>query len=187
MMNLRSTNSQSEKSDCIHGHEGSLRGELQVNPSEYEPKIQELGQARVDALAEKEKKAGALFLESMKKKPGAKTAPSGMVYFIESRGRGPNALPSQNVEIHVRGTRVDGFVIEDTRRDGDTKKLPLSKGLPCWIDGLTQLGVGGKAKLVCPPALAYGTAGLAPYVPPQSTVIYDVELVSIFEGEPSPP
>jgi FKBP-type peptidyl-prolyl cis-trans isomerase FkpA len=83
------------------------------------------------------------------------------------------------VQVHYHGTFPDGRVFDSSVERGDPASFPLNRVIPCWTQGVQQMKVGGKAKLVCPPELAYGAAGAPPTIPPNATLVFEVELLAI--------
>jgi len=81
--------------------------------------------------------------------------------------------------VHYHGTFTDGKVFDSSVQRGEPASFPLNRVIPCWTQGLQQMKVGGKAKLTCPPDLAYGASGAPPTIPPNSTLIFEVELLAI--------
>jgi FKBP-type peptidyl-prolyl cis-trans isomerase FkpA len=110
---------------------------------------------------------------------GAVSAPSGLQIVHEREGSGRNPTPTDVVKVHYEGTFTDGRVFDSSIKRGEPASFPLNRVIPCWTQGLQQMKVGGKAKLTCPPELAYGASGAPPTIPPNSTLIFEVELLSI--------
>ena len=157
----------------------ALVGEFVMDPNQYRDRIDTLAQTRIAERVKTESKRGKAYLESMKSKPGAQVSESGMVWFLHKKGKGRKPTASSLVRVHYRGTLVDGTEFDSTAKQGKPAEFPLDRVIPCWTDGFTQLPVGSKAKLVCPPEIAYGNRGAAPVVPPGATLIFEVELLEI--------
>ena len=113
-----------------------------------------------------------------KEKGAIKTA-SGMVYRSTNEGTGASPGPNSVVVVNYRGTLSDGTEFDSSYKRSQATSFPLSGVIPCWTEGVQKMKVGGKAKLTCPPELAYGSAGSPPAVPPNATLIFDVELQEI--------
>jgi FKBP-type peptidyl-prolyl cis-trans isomerase FkpA len=94
-------------------------------------------------------------------------------------GTGANPTASDVVVVHYHGTFADGSVFDSSVQRGEPARFPLNRVIPCWTQGVQQIKVGGKAKLVCPPELAYGAAGHPPRIPPNATLTFEVELLGI--------
>jgi len=126
----------------------------------------------------------ALLFACSQGEPAADTAPAAaapgelqIVHEREGTGRSPSA--TDVVEVHYHGTFTDGKVFDSSVQRGEPASFPLNRVIPCWTQGLQQMKVGGKAKLTCPPDLAYGASGAPPTIPPNSTLIFEVELLAI--------
>jgi FKBP-type peptidyl-prolyl cis-trans isomerase FkpA len=116
--------------------------------------------------------------KAAKEKGAVKTA-SGMVYKSIKDGSGKSPSASSTVEVNYRGTLPNGKEFDSSYKRKQSIKFPLSGVIPCWTEGVQKMKVGGKAKLVCPPELAYGSRGAGQDVPPNSTLIFEVELLDI--------
>ena len=116
--------------------------------------------------------------KAAKEKGAVKTA-SGMVYQSIKEGSGKSPGASSVVEVNYRGTLTSGKEFDSSYKRKQSIKFPLSGVIPCWTEGVQKMKVGGKAKLVCPPELAYGARGAGQDVPPNATLIFEVELLDI--------
>jgi len=118
-------------------------------------------------------------IDKAAKEKGAVKTPSGMVYksIREGKGKSPNA--SSIVEVNYRGTLTNGKEFDSSYSRNQPISFPLSRVIPCWTEGVQKMKIGGKAKLVCPPELAYGASGAGSDVPPNATLIFEVELLGI--------
>lgn len=96
-----------------------------------------------------------------------------------SEGTGASPKATDVVEVHYHGTFEDGGVFDSSVDRGSPARFPLNRVIPCWTQGVQQMKVGGKARLVCPPDLAYGPAGKPPKIPPSATLVFEVELLGI--------
>lgn len=116
------------------------------------------------------------------------TTGSGLQFAILDQGDGEQASPGQVVEVHYTGWLEDGNSFDSSVDRGQTFSFALGQGMviPGWDEGIAMLNVGDKARLIIPSDLAYGEAG-RPGIPPDSTLIFDVELISISEGAPESP
>jgi FKBP-type peptidyl-prolyl cis-trans isomerase FkpA len=125
--------------------------------------------------------ATALCATAFAQAPAAKTEtlPSGVkiVHTVEGKGDSPKA--SDTVQVHYRGTLVDGKEFDSSYKRGQPATFPLSRVIPCWTEGVQKIKVGGKATLTCPPATAYGDRGAGSAVPPGATLTFEVELLAI--------
>ncbi len=113
------------------------------------------------------------------KEPGAEVAASGLVYRSLKEGNGGSPQASDTVRVHYRGTLPDGKEFDSSYSRGQPAEFPLNRVIPCWTEGLQKMKTGGKAKLTCPPEIAYGSRGAAGVIPPGATLHFEVELLGI--------
>lgn len=111
--------------------------------------------------------------------PGAQVTASGMVYRSLKDGSGASPKASDTVKVHYRGTLPDGKEFDSSYKRNEAIEFPLSRVIPCWTEGVQLMKVGGKAKLTCPPATAYGDRGAGGVIPPKATLFFEVELLAI--------
>ena len=110
---------------------------------------------------------------------GDETLPSGVRISHLSAGSGASPKASDTVKVHYRGTLADGKEFDSSYKRNAPATFPLGRVIPCWTQGLQKMKVGGKARLVCPPATAYGDKGAGGAVPPNATLTFEVELIAI--------
>jgi len=122
---------------------------------------------------------GADFLAKAAKEKGATKTPSGLVYLSLKDGAGEKPSASDSVKVNYKGTFTDGKVFDASETHGGPATFPLNQVIPCWTEGVGMMKVGGKARLVCPPAIAYGERGAPGAIPPNSTLVFEVELLAI--------
>lgn len=111
--------------------------------------------------------------------PGAKLTPSGMVYRALKEGSGPSPKATDKVKVHYRGTLPDGREFDSSFKRNEVIEFPLNRVIPCWTEGVQMMKVGGSAKLTCPPSTAYGERGAGGVIPPNATLLFEVELLAI--------
>lgn len=111
--------------------------------------------------------------------PGAQVTASGMVYRSLKDGTGASPKASDTVRVHYKGTLPDGKEFDSSYKRNESIEFPLSRVIPCWTEGVQLMKVGGKAKLTCPPATAYGDRGAGGVIPPKATLFFEVELLAI--------
>jgi FKBP-type peptidyl-prolyl cis-trans isomerase FklB len=124
-------------------------------------------------------KAGQDFLEENRKKPGVHVLPSGLQYEIISTGDGPKPLATNTVTCHYHGTLIDGTVFDSSVRRGQPASFPLNMVIKGWTEALQLMPVGSKWRLFLPPQLAYGDRQTGSHIGPNSTLIFEVELLGI--------
>ena len=110
-------------------------------------------------------------------KPRPPSAEYEIIQITEGTGAQPQA--SDRVVVHYHGTFPDGKVFDSSVKRGKPARFGLNRVIGCWTQGLQEMKVGGKAKLICPPALAYGARGAPPRIPPNATLHFEVELLEI--------
>ena len=159
--------------------DGVLNKTKKVDLATYGPKIQDLQRTRLTALAGAEKKAGQAFVDKAATEKGASKTPSGFVITTLKPGTGPQPTAKDTVKVHYHGTLTDGTVFDSSVQRGEPATLPLDKVIKCWSEGVQQMKVGGKSKLVCPSDVAYGDQGRPPRIKPGATLVFEVELLGI--------
>ncbi|NUN61772.1 MAG: FKBP-type peptidyl-prolyl cis-trans isomerase [Burkholderiaceae bacterium] len=107
------------------------------------------------------------------------TSPSGLVFLSLKEGVGDSPKATDTVKVHYRGTSADGKEFDSSYKHGEPTEFPLNRVIPCWTEGVQRMKPGGKARLTCPPAIAYGERGAGGVIPPNATLTFEVELVSV--------
>jgi len=159
--------------------DGVLGRPRKADPRAYMERIQQLRTTRAAVVAAAEKKAGDAFLAKAAAAPGAKKTESGIVITTVTPGTGPSPKATDKVKVHYHGTLTDGSVFDSSVQRGQPATFPLNGVIKCWTEGVQQIKVGGKSRLVCPSELAYGERGAPPRIKPGATLIFDVELLEI--------
>jgi len=118
-------------------------------------------------------------LAAAAKEPGASVTSSGLVYKSLKDGTGAAPKATDTVKVNYKGTLVDGTKFDASADHGGPITFPLNRVIPCWTEGVQKMKVGGKAKLTCPSAIAYGPRGAGGVIPPNATLVFEVELVGI--------
>jgi len=153
--------------------------EKKVDLQVYGPKIQELQKTRAIAAAAPERKAGQAFVDKAAAEKGAVKTPSGAVVTTIKPGTGPAPAATDRVKVHYQGTLMDGTVFDSSIQRGEPITFPLNGVIKCWTEGVQQMKVGGKSKLVCPSDIAYGDQGRPPTIKPGAALVFEVELLEI--------
>lgn len=107
-----------------------------------------------------------------------KTA-SGLIYRSLKDGTGASPTATDTVRVHYRGTLTNGTEFDSSYGRGQPAEFPLNRVIKCWTEGVQKMKVGGKARLTCPPEIAYGSRGAGSAVPPNATLVFEVELLDI--------
>ncbi|MCL6231116.1 MULTISPECIES: FKBP-type peptidyl-prolyl cis-trans isomerase [Acinetobacter] len=119
------------------------------------------------------------FLTENKSKAGVKTTASGLQYLTTKEGTGKQPQATSVVKVHYTGKLVDGTVFDSSVQRGEPIEFPLNQVIPGWTEGLQLMKEGGKATLYIPSNLGYGAQGVPGTIPPNSTLIFDVELIEV--------
>jgi FKBP-type peptidyl-prolyl cis-trans isomerase FkpA len=158
----------------------SLAGEKpQYDIQQYASLLSARAQKQAATLAAGEKEKTAGFRDSAAKETGAVKTASGLVYRTIAPGHGPSPKATDKVSVHYTGTLTNGKVFDSSVQRGQPAEFQLNQVIPCWSEGVQRMKVGEKARLVCPPELAYGDRGAGPDIGPGATLVFDVELLAI--------
>ena len=145
----------------------------------YQQEMQQKMMAEAaEAATENTKKAEA-FLAENGKKDGVKTLPSGLQYKVITEGSGASPKPESTVEVHYKGTLIDGTEFDSSYQRGEPASFPVGGVIPGWTEALQLMKEGAKWELAIPPTLAYGERGAPPVIPPNSALVFEVELLKI--------
>ncbi len=140
--------------------------------------VRERAVAANNAAGEKNLAAGAAFLAKNKTRTGVTTTPSGLQYEVISKGTGAKPKATDTVVVHYHGTLIDGTVFDSSRERGEPATFMVGGVIKGWIEALQLMSVGDKWKLYIPADLAYGPAARGK-IPPNATLIFEVQLLSI--------
>jgi FKBP-type peptidyl-prolyl cis-trans isomerase len=124
-------------------------------------------------------KEGADFLAANKKKPGVITTASGLQYKVLTKGTGPKPTATSQVKTHYRGTLLDGTEFDSSYKRNEPAEFEVGQVIKGWTEALQLMPVGSKWQLFIPSELAYGERGAGGTITPNSTLIFEVELLSI--------
>ena len=124
-------------------------------------------------------KAGETFLNETKQKPGITALPSGLLYEVITNGTGEQPAATNSVTCHYHGTLIDGTVFDSSVKRGQPATFPLNKVIKGWTEGLQLMRVGSKWRFFIPPNLGYGDRQVSAQIGPNSTLIFEVELLAI--------
>jgi FKBP-type peptidyl-prolyl cis-trans isomerase FklB len=124
-------------------------------------------------------KAGQDFLEANKTKPGVISLPSGLQYEVITEGTGAKPSKSNKVTCHYHGTLIDGTVFDSSVKRGQPASFPLNMVISGWTEGLQLMSVGSKWRFFIPANLGYGDRQASAQIGPNSTLIFEVELLGI--------
>lgn len=111
--------------------------------------------------------------------PADKLLPSGVSMKWTASGNGPQPKATDTVQVHYRGTLLDGTEFDSSHKRGQPASFPLNRVVPCWTQAVQEMKVGDTADLTCPPATAYGERGIPGVIPPNSTLKFQVQLLAV--------
>jgi len=171
---------QLNKEIILSAFEKAFTGDsVQIKPEKANAAIQAFFAKVSKGEGEKNLKAGEEFLAANKSKAGVVTLPSGLQYEIIKTGTGPKPKPEDQVKCHYHGTTIDGKVFDSSVDRGEPAVFPVNRVIPGWTEALQLMPVGSKWKLFIPAALAYGERGAGQDIKPNSTLVFEVELLEI--------
>jgi FKBP-type peptidyl-prolyl cis-trans isomerase len=166
--------------DVLAGKESKLK------PEEMQAammmKAREGAMAKQEAAGKENKDKGDKYLAANKAKAGVKTTASGLQYEVLTEGKGKSPKASDTVKVHYKGTLIDGTEFDSSYKRNEPAEFPLNGVIKGWTEGLQLMKVGGKNRLVVPSDIAYGPQG-RPGIPPNSVLIFEVELLEIKGGK----
>lgn len=154
---------------------------LAVEQQEGGALIRTMMQTRQEKAAQAEAAAAESFLAAEAARSGAKKTESGLIITHLKPGTGLSPAATDKVRVHYHGTLRDGTVFDSSVDRGQPAEFPLNKVIPCWTEGVALMKVGGKARLICPAAIAYGNRGMMPRIQPGAALSFEVELIEIVE------
>ncbi|MFA9392025.1 MAG: FKBP-type peptidyl-prolyl cis-trans isomerase [Prolixibacteraceae bacterium] len=150
-----------------------------ATPQESDTAIRAYLQGESERKASANMEKGVTFLAENAKKDGIKVTDSGLQYEVITEGTGPKPSTESTVSVMYHGTTIDGVVFDSSVERGDTVSFPVTGVIKGWTEGLQLMPVGSKYKFYIPAELAYGTRGAGAKIGPNSTLIFDVELIDI--------
>jgi FKBP-type peptidyl-prolyl cis-trans isomerase FklB len=153
----------------------------QVNETMQAFQVRKMEEQRQAAakIAQANLEAGQAFLAENGKKEGVKTTESGLQYEELTAGTGKQPTAEDTVKVHYRGTLIDGTEFDSSYARNEPVSFPLNGVIPGWTEGLQLMKEGGKARLAIPADLAYGPGGMGNAIGPNSTLLFDVELLEV--------
>ncbi|MDF1577003.1 MAG: FKBP-type peptidyl-prolyl cis-trans isomerase [Desulfurivibrionaceae bacterium] len=166
--------------DSLNGREPRIGLEqAEALKQEFTRKLQQEFAARAEEAAGRNLAEGETFLAENKGKEGVVTTESGLQYIVVAEGDGPVPGKTDTVKVHYRGTLIDGTEFDSSYARGEAAVFQVGAVIPGWTEALQLMKVGSKYQLFLPPDLAYGEKQVSQEIGPNSTLIFDVELVGI--------
>jgi FKBP-type peptidyl-prolyl cis-trans isomerase len=153
---------------------------------EFGKKMQEKQMSKAKAAGEKNAREGADFLAKNKTEKGVITTASGLQYTIIKEGKGPKPRSTDMVSVNYRGTLLDGKEFDSSYKRGQPATFPVTGVIPGWTEALQLMNAGSQAKLFIPANLAYGERGMGHDIGPNSTLIFEIELLEIKAPQAAP-
>jgi FKBP-type peptidyl-prolyl cis-trans isomerase FkpA len=130
---------------------------------------------------------GREFLRQNAERDGIRVTESGLQYAVIEEGSGERPSGSDMVRVHYEGRLIDGTVFDSSRENGSPLEFPLDAVIPGWTEGLMLMSVGSRYELFLPSELGYGEPGAGGIIPPNSVLIFDVELLEIVRDDATVP
>ena len=149
-----------------------------VDADAYHKKVQDLAIARRDAQGKKLAAAAGEFIAKAAQEKGAVKTASGLVYLSLKEGSGANPTIGDTIKVNYRGTLIDGKEFDNSYKRGQPAVFKLASALKCWTEGIQMMKPGCKARLVCPPEIAFGKSGNG-IIPADATLVYEIELLGV--------
>lgn len=153
--------------------------EAKVVIQQYFSELEAKQHAEAQKMAEVNQKAGEAFLTENGKRAEVKTTPSGLQYEVLTEGDGPMPTAQDQVEVHYVGKLIDGTVFDSSVDRGMPATFGVTQVIPGWVEALQLMKAGSKWRLFIPSQLAYGPSGAGNVIGPNSTLIFDVELLKV--------
>ena len=150
-----------------------------MSPEEANQTLQEYFSKQQEEMLNKNLETGIAFLEENSKKDNVVSLPSGLQYEILTEGNGPKPKATDSVKCHYHGTLLDGTVFDSSVQRGEPAVFGVNQVIKGWVEALQLMSVGSKWKLFIPSNLAYGSQGAGNSIEPNSTLIFEVELLGI--------
>lgn len=171
----------------LDGLKDALGGKVDVRKDEnvqktleaIEAKLVSASKAKAEAIAKSAQEEGDKYRADFAKGKDVKTTKSGLLYKIENAGKGEAIKATDTVKVHYTGKLPNGKVFDSSVERGQPVEFQLNQVIPGWTEGLQLVKKGGKIQLVIPPALGYGKQGAGASIPPNSTLIFDVEVLDV--------
>ena len=171
---------------ALEGIRDFLAHSAKLTPQEYvgamqtlRNRMEETTQKAVEKLAADNIAAEKAFLAGNREKANVRTTQSGLQYEVITEGKGPRPAATDKVRVHYTGTLLNGTEFDSSVRRGEPAEFGVDQVIPGWTEALQLMSVGSKYRLYIPAKLGYGERGAGQAIPPNATLIFDVELLDI--------
>ena len=158
-------------------HQQSTLTQEEINPS-YQV-IQRQQQEKAAQLTARREALAEQFLAANAAREEVSTTASGLQYEVLESGSGDSPGPQSHVVTHYHGTLVDGTVFDSSVARGEPAEFGVHQVIPAWTEALQMMSVGDKWRITCPPHLAYGEQGAGDAIPPNTALVFEIELIDI--------
>lgn len=173
--------------DGLSGNKALLTDEeMKATMAAFQKEMTEKQANAKKEMGEKNTSAGKKFLEENKKKEGVKTTASGLQYKVLKEGSGTSPKETDTVKVNYRGTTIDGTEFDSSYKRGEPATFPVNRVIKGWTEALQLMKPGSKYQLFIPAELAYGERGAGSDIGPNSTLLFDVELIETVKPGESP-
>lgn len=187
--NLKAQNVEIDPKTLAASLTDAMAGKSELKEDEIQKammKLQEMAMKKQTEEAETNKTKSAEFLEKNKSAEGVKVTASGLQYMVVTEGTGPVPTKNDTVKCHYKGTLITGEQFDSSYDRGQPAEFPVGGVIPGWTEALQMMKVGSKYKLFIPSELAYGASG-RPGIPPNSALVFEVELLDIVKPAAAAP
>jgi FKBP-type peptidyl-prolyl cis-trans isomerase FklB len=166
--------------DGLSGAKPALsEDEIRKVLADFQVQMRNRAAAAAQKAADENKKKGEAFLADNKKQKGVVALPSGLQYKVVKEGKGAKPKATDTVSVHYRGTLIDGTEFDSSIKRNEPAEFPVNQVIKGWTEALQLMPVGSKWQLVIPSDLAYGAQGAGAEIGPNSTLVFEVELLEI--------
>lgn len=166
-------------SDTLAGKPAMSDNELRVTMTTFQDQLRQRQTAKIKEMSDKNKTEGDAFLAANKTKEGVVALPSGLQYKVLTAGQGPKPTAADTVVCNYRGTLINGKEFDSSYKRNEPASFPVTGVIKGWTEALQLMPTGSKWQLFIPPDLAYGERGAGADIEPNSTLVFEVELLSI--------
>jgi FKBP-type peptidyl-prolyl cis-trans isomerase FklB len=165
--------------DAVEGSPEMGEKEMKEAMAVFQQKLRQEQMEKTQTALKENKAAGAAFMEENKDKEGVKTLDNGIQYIVLKEGTGKSPEKSDKVKCHYKGMTIDGKVFDSSYKREEPAAFKLDEVIKGWTETIPKMKTGGKWKIFIPADLAYGNRGAGEVIEPGSTLIFEVELLSI--------